>query len=334
MVPKFNHSICALQTFRFRFVFAVLTACLQVFSVTGRASAQENNDNRTDGIYETASLVAEVKAFGRSLGIEPTEALTKTALEQQPRSMLWLWLQRAGTLALRAPIDLRLFLSFAADKKTVALEHVYRVEGYSVYFRQGDEFADAGSVVTQKFSQEDLLRRVQVILHEDLHGERNFALPWELEESIVTPLGAMATVEFFRRKGDNVNMTRALRAFARERVMAQEILELTERSLKLFREVPLDDARREILALLQFYPNYQRAFTSQTQHQDAASVLEAKISHDLVYYRYFDRIAAVAEIAPDLRTLILAFKQMPRDATIQSFDAFLNDLTSRYQPTE
>jgi hypothetical protein len=27
-----------------------------------------------------------------------------------------------------------------------------------------------------------------VILHEDLHGDNNFALPWEIEEGVVTPL--------------------------------------------------------------------------------------------------------------------------------------------------
>lgn len=40
------------------------------------------------------------------------------------------------------------------------------------------------------------MRRVKVILHEDLHGDKNFALSWEVEESIVTPLGSLAAVEF------------------------------------------------------------------------------------------------------------------------------------------
>ena len=105
--------------------------------------------------------------------------------------MLWLWMQRAGTLALRAPVDIRMAIGFSTAKEDLKLEQVYRWTD-SVYYRQGNEFADSRSVATAGFAGEGTLRRVKVILHEDLHGDHNFALPWEVEESIVTPLGSLA----------------------------------------------------------------------------------------------------------------------------------------------
>ena len=83
--------------------------------------------------------------------------------------MLWLWLQREGTLALQGGVDIRMAVGFRADKERVPLEHVYRVAGYSVYFRQGNEFADPRAVVTPSFAAEGLVRRVSVIVHEEWH---------------------------------------------------------------------------------------------------------------------------------------------------------------------
>ena len=85
---------------------------------------------------------------------------------------------------------------------------MYRVDGYSVYYRQGSEFADARSVATVGFSDEPIVRRVKVTLHEDLHGDVNFALPWEIEEGIVTPLGSLAAMEYFRWKNEQKNLAK------------------------------------------------------------------------------------------------------------------------------
>jgi hypothetical protein len=100
--------------------------------------------------------------------------------------MLWLWMQREGTLALRGPVDIHMAIGLNVEKEAPKLEQVYRVEGYSVYHRQGSEFADPRSVATAGFAEEALVRRAKVILHEDLHGDVNFALSWEIEEAIVT----------------------------------------------------------------------------------------------------------------------------------------------------
>ncbi|HEU4343257.1 MAG TPA: hypothetical protein VFU31_17035, partial [Candidatus Binatia bacterium] len=169
-------------------------------------TAQRQEIDAAGLLRDTSDLIQEVRAFGNALGIQSTESLSQSARDQAPLSMLWLWLQREGTLALCAPIDIRMAVGFNAGKERIPLERVYRVAGYSVYYRQGNEFADPRAVVTVGFAVEGLLRRVKVIVHEDLHDDKNFALPWEMEESVVTPLGSLITVEFFRHRRDDENL--------------------------------------------------------------------------------------------------------------------------------
>ncbi|HET7007977.1 MAG TPA: hypothetical protein VFK65_20900, partial [Candidatus Binatia bacterium] len=88
-------------------------------------------------LRQTADMIEEVKAFGKTLGIEPTDALRRTSQGGPSLSMLWLWMQREGTLALRGPVDIRLAIGLNVDKEAPKLEQVYRVDGYSVYHRQG-----------------------------------------------------------------------------------------------------------------------------------------------------------------------------------------------------
>ena len=64
-------------------------------------------------------------------------------------------------------------------------------------------------------SDEPIVRRVKVILHEDLHGDVNFALPWEIEEGIVTPLGSFAAVEYFRWKNEQKEFAKCRDVFRR-----------------------------------------------------------------------------------------------------------------------
>jgi len=278
-------------------------------------------------------LIEEVKAFGRTLGIEPTDALRRTSGEGPTLSMLWLWMQREGTLALSAPLDIRLAIGLNVEKEAPKLEQVYRVDGYSVYYRQGNEFADPRSVATVGFAEEPIVRRVKVILHEDLHGDVNFALPWEIEEAIVTPLGSLAAIEYFRQKGDEGNLANAVNSVLEERKLSRELMAMVGQAEKIFATEKVQDAKQKVLAALQGLPNYHRQFERQTRNQHAATVVEAKLSHDLAYYRYFDRIAELAEKAPSLPTLIDDLKKLPRDATPAAMDKLLSDLHSRYGAT-
>jgi hypothetical protein len=281
-------------------------------------------------LSQTATLIKEVKAFGKTLGIVPTEALGRTAQEGSTLSMLWLWMQRDGTIALHTPVDIRLAIGLNADKEAAKLEQVYRVDGYSVYYRQGNEFADARSVATVEFAEEPIVRRVKVILHEDLHGDVNFALPWDIEEALVTPLGSLAAVEYFRQAGDEKNLANAVSSLAEERKVSRELNSLAAQAEKIFAAEKFPAAKEKVLAAIAGFPSYQRQFERQTRGQHGPTVLEAKLSHDLAYYRYFDRIAEVAEKAPSLRLLIDDFKKLAQDSTLATVERFLSDLLATY----
>ena len=282
-------------------------------------------------LRETAGLVEEVKAFGKTLGIEPTPALSRTAQDGTALSMLWIWMQRVGTLALYAPVDIRTAIGFNTESERLKIEQVYRVDGYSVYYRQGNEFADSRAVATAGFAEEPIVRRVKVILHEDLHGDVNFALPWEIEEAVVTPLGSLAAIEYFHYKGDERNWKNATTSVSEERKVARELTAVVAEAEKIFAADNVDAAKQKILATLPNFPVYYRQFERQIRGQHAPTVLEAKLSHDLAYYRYFDQIAALAEIAPSLKILIDDLKALPHDATATTAEQFLRKLASKYQ---
>jgi hypothetical protein len=299
------------------FLLLFLNAC----AVVERPGPQS-----TERLRETAKLVEDVKAFGKTLGIEPTAALSRTAESGPVLSMLWLWMQRNGTLARLKSVDIRMAIGFDSEQDLLKVEQVYRVDGYSVYYRQGNEYADSRSAATPGFAAQGIVRRVNVILHEDLHGDANFDLPWDIEEAVVTPLGSLAAVEYFKYKGDIENMKRAQTAVNEGRQISRELNDLAQAAEKIFRDTPVEEAKQQILGLLPNYPAYQLMFQRQVRRQHPATVLEAKLSHDLAYFRYFDAIVALAAKPTALKTLIEALKKMPRDATPETADKFLQGL--------
>ena len=300
-------------------LFIMLSSCSTV-SPTGD----------THSLRQTADLIDEIKAFGKTIGIEPTDALRRTSGGGPSLSMLWLWMQREGTMALDGPVDIRLAIGLNVEKEAPKLEQVYRVDGYSVYHRQGSEFADPRSVATVEFAEEGLVRRAKVILHEDLHGDVNFALPWEIEEAIVTPLGSLAVVDYMRYKGDEKNLQNALVSLAEERKVSRQLMAVVGEAQRIFAAEKVDEAKQHILKRLADYPDYHRQFERQTSGQHSGTVLEAKLSHDLAYYRYFDAIAALAEKALGLRTLIEDLKKLPKDTSHSFLEWYLRELDAKY----
>jgi len=306
-------------------------ALIAISGFSAASCATLESGNGATDLRENTGLIEEVKAFGKTLGIEPTEALSRTARDEAVLSMLWLWMQREGTLALAAPVDVRLAIGYGADRERVRIEQVYRVDHYSVYYRQGNEFADARSVATVGFAEEPIVRRVKVVLHEDLHGDVNFKIPWEIEEAIVTPLGSLAAVEYFRWKGDEKNLQYALASVSEERQVSRELNALVARAEKVFAlEGNVEAAKQIILSLLPDYPAYQKQFERQVRGQYAPTALEAKLSHDLAYYRYFNSVADLAEKAASLKTLIEDLKGLPREVTPAIADEFLQNLSAKY----
>jgi len=247
--------------------------------------------------------------------------------------MLWLWLQRAGTLARNRAVDIRMGVGLSSIKEQTKIEQVYRVDGYSVYYRQGNEFADPRAAVTPSFAAEGIVRRVNVILHEDLHGDTNFDFLWDIEEGVVTPLGSLAAAEYFRHTGDAENLKRAQSALNEGRQICRELLKLVNEAEAIFQNTPVEDAKQKILALLSNYPAYQSMFQRQITGQHPATVLEAKLSHDLAYFRYFDAIVTLAEKPLALDVLIAELKKLPHEATAELTDRFLGALESKYSAT-
>jgi hypothetical protein len=317
--------------FAFDICAGVALALWIAFSVSACATIERPDDLTANRLEETARLVEDVKSFGESIGIKPTRALSRTAGEGPALSMLWLWMQRSGTLALHRPIDVRMAIGFSAEKERLKIEQVYQVDGYSVYYRQGNEFSDARAIATLAFAAESIVRRVIVILHEDLHGDANFALPWEVEEAIVTPLGSLAAREYFRARGDDANEKNAANALNNDREVSRELIALAGEAEKVFARSPVDEAKQKVLAEVEKFPTYRRLFERQTRGQHGPTVLEAKLSHDLAYYRYFDRIAALAELAPNLKTLIADLKALPAGSRADVVETFLQDLALRYR---
>ena len=270
--------------------------------------------SETELLRNASATIQEIKAFERDLGLLPTQALAQTSEQKTPTSMLWFWLQRAGTLALRAPIDVRLTLGFAKIKEEVPLDQVYRVDGYSVYYRQGNEFADPRSVATASFAREGTVRQVAVVIHEDLHGDTNFDLPWEVEESLITPLGSIAAVEFFKRTGDSAKLESARERLEEERQLSRELDQLVTAAEMIFANESVEHAKQKIVAMLPSYPVYYRHFQRQIRGQHPETAIEAKLSHDLAYYRHFDRIVTLYETTGDLKALLRDLRKAPRDA--------------------
>jgi hypothetical protein len=284
-------------------------------------------------LRETASLIEDVKSFGKTLGIEPTAALSRTSAGERSLSMLWLWLQKAGTLAINASMDIRMAVGFLTAKEQLPLEQVYRVEGYSVYYRQGNEYADSRSAATPAFAAQGTVRRVMVILHEDLHGEANFDLPWDIEEGVVTPLGSLAAVEYFKHKNDAENLRRAQAVVSEGRQISRELRRLLLEAETVFRTLPVQEAKIKILAVLSRYPTYRSMFERQIAGQHPPTVLEAKLSHDLAYFRFFDTVAGLAEERMAVKALIAELKTLPPNATPDLIEKFLQGLNDQYPAT-
>jgi hypothetical protein len=71
-------------------------------------------------------------------------------------------------------------------------------------------------------------------------------------------------------------------------------------------------------------------FERQIAGQHPPTVLEAKLSHDLAYFRFFDAISSLAETRVDLKTLLFELKSLPANATADSVEQFLLDLHEKY----
>lgn len=117
-----------------------------------------------------------------------------------------------------------------------------------------------------------------------------------------------------------------------ERKFSRELDALAEEAERLFKAEPLEGAKRKILTLISTFSTYQREFRRQIAGQNSFTALEAKLSHDLAYFKYFDAIASLSERAPNLKTLIADLKKLPRDTRHDGLESYLQELSTRYPP--
>lgn len=280
-------------------------------------------------LQETLLLVEQVKQYEKILGIAPAEALARSSQEKPVTSMLWIWLQRLGTIAVDRPIDARIAVKFSVPKEQVPLDQVYQSVGYSHYVRQGNQFGDEDSVITVDFANETIATKVKIIIHEDLHDAKNFDLQWEIEESVITPLGMLAALEFLQQQSNPAGASDMKRAIDEERRVSRELNDLVREAEKILRNLPLLEAREKVRRLLDSHPVYNRYYQYQVKDQDTDLVLEAKLSHDLAYYRYFDRVVSLYERMKDLKLLVQELKKIPPDSDWKAINEYFNKLEEK-----
>lgn len=287
------------------------------------------NELKTDAelLKETVLLAKEVKEFGKSIGISSSQALTQSQQEAQAHALLIIYLKKEGVITPGADIQIQFLLPGNQIRIGRWFINTAR-EGYSHYWRLITQYGgnEDAAVITIDFAKESLVRRVKVILHEDLH--ENIKINGTLEESIVTPLAVLAALKFFESKADAESTNETKRLIEELRNVSRELNKLADEAKKAFLDLPLKDAQNYILDLISFYSTYKGYFWREN-NIDLLEQLEARISHDLAYYTNFDRIVGLYEQVGDLKILIEDFKGAPADEN--ELTKYLMRLEQKYE---
>lgn len=264
-----------------------LIPAILLLLLTIPAFAQEKTDDEL--LQETVALSKEVKEFGKTIGIEPTETLTKSSNGRVAESRLWIWVQNKGSLSFDT---MSVFVLYFKDvKEKIPLSNVGILSGnVNIYFRSENQFSTAESSITADFAAEPRWRRVEVVLHEDMHQNiKNMS--WHDNEAITTVIARLAALEYFKSKNDDIGSAKISILIKNSRLFSRELLELV---------------------------------SSQPEHIDN----EAKIMHDLAYYKYFDRVVALYEKSGNLKKLIEDIKNAPAETSV--LEKYLDDLDKKY----
>lgn len=303
---------------------SVFSALLGLSLLVGAIGADAGSEKLLD---EAVARAAAVKAFGETIGIEPTDALRESTRAVPGASRLWIWVQKKGTLALRRPIDFVLQLGFRREKAEVPLDsvrHWHEMGGYSYYWRHSSEFEseEDASAITVEFASEPVRRQVEVVLHEDLHANYPFkGWPFRINEGIVTPIADLAALAFFRARRDRAMVEAAEAHIEEQRKLSRELNRLANTIGGLFAAGPLAQARRQALRAVEQAPAYSRFFDYHVEDQSPMVLLEAKVSHDYAYYGLYAPVVDFYERnGSRIEKLIEVFKSAPSGGTeLESF---------------
>lgn len=290
-------------------------------------------DKKTDEklLREITILSQEVKKFEPLLGIKPTKALTKSALDKRPITAIYIYLQKEGTIALNSKIDQVLRLTFSGPRDSVLLREVELWNsGYYYYLRKEDAFANKEAVISRSLIERSYVYRVEAIFHEDIH-QMFEDLPWQTNESFTTALSILATLRFFEARGDTASTEKTLKYLTECKFICSDILAIAFFAKNLFRNEPLKEARLHILEFLMI----SKKDSKYSRYLDNRSVLydqgfnEAVISHDLGYFRWFNYIMRLYEETRDFKTLLTDLQRAPYD--VKKVEPFLDGLMKKYR---
>lgn len=279
-------------------------------------------------------LAKQVRRFEKKFRIRGTGALLKTSNEQQAKPILYVWSQKRGTFAFVSPIDLFMGFVFTDVGDEVSLEKESFSPGIlSTYSRQSSVYAGSDSVITESFARQSLVQQVDDILHEDIHGEfSNF--PWEIDESLTTVLADLFAEEFLSTHCGFKKIPGALQEMRNKirhhRILSKELLVFANKVLVFFKrvlrdgEVPRPSHYARIEKMLKGYPTYAKYFGEFNQDS-----FEAQVSHDLAYFRFYDRVVALHEKKADLLWLLCFLKRAPKN--IVRFEQYLSSFGKRHK---
>ncbi|MBI2122076.1 MAG: hypothetical protein HYT98_03055 [Candidatus Sungbacteria bacterium] len=308
----------------------ILLIILCIFLFEPKAAAAEKSEEEL--LRETAALSKEVKEFGKTIGIEPSAVLTKTALEAPRQDWLVVMAQKRGTLALHEPIEMEFWLYFSESPRKIIQNWYLYNKSYSIYTRLGEQLADKGSTITPDFAKEELMRKVDVILHEDLHMNTEHLRGTINQEAIITPLATLAALKFFEYAEDRANYTKTEALIQRYRAISRELNDFVKTVLDIFLHIPEEEWYEKIFEIAEDYPNYMAEFRNIGESLNQESLeenrLEAKISYDYLYHKYFDRVVALYEKCGDLKLLIADLKKSPAETS--ALEAYLAELEKKY----
>lgn len=263
-------------------------------------------------LKETVLLSQKVKEFEKTLGIEPSEALSQSTLEKAASSLTWIWIQETGATALSKPFQAVIYIKFSVPKEQVPIDWITIGSGASLsyYFRQENIFSHPAAVITIDFAKMPLSQKVDIIIHEDLHLN-DFAGAGQ--DALVTPLADIAAVKYFETAKDASSIREVIILIAHRKAISKELIEFAKESEKIFSDQNLsdDEKRQKAWDLISSYPEYAAMFKYQTQDQSAQDALEAKVSHDLGYYGCYDWVLRHYEETGNFKALFEEIKKMP-----------------------
>lgn len=275
---------------------------------------------------EAAALARKIKKFEKSLGITPTEALSKSSREGATTTLLVVYAQKRCTISFDGEPDLLWWMYLRTPPEGLSPAASAHSGDFSVFHRIVNEFGGKDSVITPDFLREPLWRKVETIIHEDLHGDENFALPLHLEEAVVSPLAYIGALRFAEAYALD-DLAETLRSKIEEkRTLSRELLAYAKEVAHIFATLPCADTdiRTKAWNRISHYPTLKTRLNASIEN---LGQFEAALVLELRYWRYFERIMALHKAGKNFEELFALLKKAPEEES--AFDAYLAHLADQ-----